>query len=129
METRSAYSKVLDEEKLPIEVLISGDVEEALKTYTSLKEKDKDDPHVNEDNINSMGYRFMGEDKVDIAKDIFEVNMKLYPESSNVYDSYAEACMKLGETALAIEYYQKSIDLDPNNENAKYHIKRMQEGE
>jgi hypothetical protein len=43
----------------------------------------------------------------------------LYPESSNVYDSYAEACMKLGVLDLATTNYKKSLALDPGNTSAE----------
>ena len=47
------------------------------------------------------------------------MNVKLYPKSSNVYDSLGEAYMKNGDKELAIENYKKSLELAPNNENAK----------
>ena len=126
LETRSVYSKISEDTRLPLEMLISGDFEQALKTYKSLMEKDQNDPAVNENNLNSLGYRFLGKGKNKVAKDIFEVNMVLYPESFNVYDSYAEACMELGENDLAIEYYQKSLSLNPKNDNAKNQIEKLE---
>lgn len=126
LETRSVYSKISEDTRLPLEMLISGDFEQALKTYKSLMEKDQNDPAVNENNLNNLGYRFLGKGKNKVAKDIFEVNMVLYPESFNVYDSYAEACMELGENDLAIEYYQKSLSLNPKNDNAKNQIEKLE---
>ncbi|MCG8329206.1 MAG: serine hydrolase [Chitinophagales bacterium] len=126
LETRSTYSKISEDTRLPLEMLISGDLDQALKTYKSLMEKDENDPAVNENNLNNLGYRFLGKGKNKVAKDIFEVNMLLYPESFNVYDSYAEACMELGENDLAIEYYQKSLNLNPKNDNAKNQIEKLE---
>jgi len=48
-----------------------------------------------------------------------------HPESWNVYDSLGEAYMKQGEKELAIENYQKSLELNPNNENGKDMLKKL----
>ncbi|MBT8384587.1 MAG: tetratricopeptide repeat protein, partial [Bacteroidia bacterium] len=123
-ETRSVHSKMKGD--IPLEILIRGDFDQALKTYKTLLEKDENDPAVNECNLNYLGYRFLGKGKNKVAKDIFELNMMLYPESFNVYDSYAEACMKLGKIDLALEYYQKSLDLNPKNDNARNQIEKLE---
>ncbi len=129
LETRSVYSKIVGDKKLPLEILIDGDFDQALEIYKSLMKQDENDPAVNENNLNRLGYRFLGKEKNKVAKDIFEINMILYPESFNVYDSYAEACMKIGKKDLAIENYQKSLRLNPQNENAKNQIEELEKNE
>jgi tetratricopeptide (TPR) repeat protein len=52
----------------------------------------------------------------------FELNVESFPDSSNVYDSLAEAYMTAGKDELAIENYQRSFELDPENENATRNI-------
>ena len=106
-------------EKLPFEYLQSGYFDKAIEGYKQLMMDNPNDSAVNEGNLNVIGYNLLGDGKMELAKDLFKVNMLLYPESSNVYDSYAEACMKLGENELAIENYKKSLVLDPNNSNAE----------
>ena len=61
----------------------------------------------------------MGQEKIKEAIEIFKTNVKLYPESSNVYDSLGEAYMKDGNKELAIKNYEKSLELDPKNDNTK----------
>ena len=39
-----------------------------------------------------------------------------FPKSSNVYDSYGEALMALGNKTEALENYQQSVKLNPGNE-------------
>jgi len=75
--------------------------------------------------LNAVGYEYLQRDKLEVALAVFAFNVKQFPQSSNVYDSFGEALMKAGRTAEAIANYQKSIDLDPMNENAKEMIKRM----
>lgn len=62
------------------------------------------------------------------AIQIFTLNAETFPESANVWDSLAEAHMKAGDTDLAETYYQKSLDLDPNNDNARAMLKKLKEG-
>ncbi len=128
LKTRSVFSKISGVTKLPLEILIDGDFDQALENYKSLQKQDKNDPSVNENNLNQLGYRFLGKDKNKVAKDLFKLNMMLYPESSNVYDSYAEACMKMGENDLAITNYQKSLDLNPKNDHARNQIEKLKKG-
>lgn len=126
MEPRAVYSKLAEDSKLPLLMLMEGDFESALGAYQALMKKEKNDPAVSEDNLNRLGYRFLGKDKNEVARDIFKVNTILYPNSFNVYDSYAEACMKMGQNDLAIENYKKSLSLNPQNQNAKDQLEKLE---
>lgn len=121
------YNKMINGEKLPLEHIVNGDYEEALKKYLSIKAEAPEDPNVSENNLNDLGYRFLNQGQHQLAKDLFMVNIKLYPDSYNVYDSYAEACMEAGENDLAIEYYKKSLELNPENNNATFFIEQLME--
>ena len=58
------------------------------------------------------------------GKDIY---VEVCPESSNAYDSFAEAYMKHGDTKLAIKNYKKSLALNPENENAVKMLKELED--
>ncbi|WP_025665624.1 serine hydrolase [Aquimarina megaterium] len=116
-----------EDERIPFEFLEEGNFEEGLKAYQEIMKTNADDPAVSENNLNRLGYRFMGAENLKLAQDIFKVNMLLYPESFNVYDSYAEACMKIGELDLAIENYKKSYSLNEKNTNALNMIKEIEQ--
>jgi CubicO group peptidase (beta-lactamase class C family) len=76
--------------------------------------------------LNMIGYRvFLQADKADDAIKVFAKNAQEFPASSNVYDSLAEAYAAAGKKDLAIENYQKSLKLDPNNENAKDWLRKL----
>ena len=124
---RAVFTRIADDVKLPVEFLMEGDFDSGWAAFKDRMEADKDDPMVNEGFINRLGYRFMGEDKDQIAKQLFDINMRLYPESFNVYDSYAEACVKLGDNEKAIEFYEKSLELNPENQNAVDQIATIKE--
>jgi CubicO group peptidase (beta-lactamase class C family) len=82
---------------------------------------------ISEKSINSTGYQFLAVKKMPEAIRIFQLNVELHPESSNVYDSLAEAYMDNGDKLLAIQNYQKSLRLDPKNNNATAMLKKLQE--
>ena len=65
--------------------------------------------------INSYGYSLLGQDRVGDAITVFRFNTEAYPESWNVYDSLGEAYMENGDKELAIEFYRKSVELNPDN--------------
>jgi tetratricopeptide (TPR) repeat protein len=61
------------------------------------------------------------------ARKIFELNAEQFPESSNAYDSLAESCMHSEKIDEAIKYYEKSLELNPENTNAKLMIQKLSE--
>jgi hypothetical protein len=74
---------------------------------------------VREGLINGMGYEYlMSFQKPVVAEAIFKANTLLFPESANVFDSYAETLAANGQLKAAAENYQKAVDLAKANENA-----------
>jgi predicted alpha/beta superfamily hydrolase len=52
--------------------------------------------------VNRLGYRLLNSGKVTLAIQVFERNVRSYPESVNVYDSLADGLIAAGDTASAI---------------------------
>lgn len=69
--------------------------------------------------FNIKGYEFLSQKNYDKAIDLFTMNTLVFPKSANAFDSLGEAYMKNGDKTLAIKYYEKSLELNPNNGNAK----------
>jgi tetratricopeptide (TPR) repeat protein len=69
--------------------------------------------------INAFGYELLNSNKNTEALKIFNLNVKLYPKDSNVYDSLGECLLQLNKKEEAIKAYKLSLKLDSNNENAK----------
>lgn len=82
---------------------------------------------IDEPAINNIGYKYLEGQRAAIAVAVFAYNVKCYPGSSNAYDSLGEAWMKIGEKDRAIASYKKSLDLDPDNDNARKMIEKMGE--
>ncbi|MEQ8625619.1 MAG: alpha/beta hydrolase-fold protein [Fulvivirga sp.] len=82
--------------------------------------------------VNQLGYRMLqsGNDKDKAsALEYFILNVENFPISPNSYDSLGEAYEALGDTKKAIENYGKSLELNPDNENAKMRIKKLSKSE
>jgi len=75
--------------------------------------------------LNEFGYELLGKDDVDGAIAMLRLNAEQFPQSGNVWDSLAEAYLKAGRTELATIYYRKSLELDPDNENALAQLKKL----
>jgi len=72
-----------------------------------------------ESQLIATGYLLLGEGKVELATGIFELSVSEHPESWNAYDSLGEAYAVAGEKEPAIWNYEKSLELNPGNDNAR----------
>jgi tetratricopeptide (TPR) repeat protein len=90
------------------------------------KEFNKKDPQYNlsEESINTFGYELITKQQLQDALLIFKLNVELYPQSYNVYDSYGECLLLLGQVKEGIAAYEKSLELNPQNTNAKIVISK-----
>lgn len=120
------YRKLNEDEKTPTEYLLNDEFDNALEAYKLIKFNDSLDPLIEEAYLNRLGYNQLKDKNYKKAIDIFKINVALYPNSSNVYDSYADALFKQGDTLKAIENYKKSLTLDSGNKNAIRQIKRLE---
>ena len=69
--------------------------------------------------VNRMGYWLLGEDRIEDAIHLFELNVELYPEAWNVYDSLGEAQLEAGLRHDALANYRRSLELNPENGHAR----------
>ncbi len=110
-----------------VKTIIEKDEESAIKQYHDFKEKYSDDYDFAETELNNLGYQLLGMKKIKEAIEIFKLNVDVFPESSNVYDSLGEAYLINGDKELAIKNYEKSLELNPDNKNAIEMLKKLQE--
>ncbi len=69
--------------------------------------------------LNRVGYYYLRLNKVDAALEIFRLNIHLFPDEWNVYDSFGEALAIRGEREAAIINYTKALELNPDSKSAK----------
>lgn len=86
-----------------------------------VKEQDRENPDydISERYINALGYYYLNTLKQPKnALKVFKLNIELYPEAWNLYDSYGKCLLHMGDKENGIKSYKKSLELNPNNENA-----------
>jgi predicted alpha/beta superfamily hydrolase len=78
--------------------------------------------------LNGVGYMMLyGEQRVGQAIELLTLNTTVYPDSFNTYDSLGEAFMVNGDVLAAIANYEKSLELNPENENAVEQLAALRE--
>ncbi len=80
---------------------------------------------IDESQLNSLGYTLLRWKKIDDAIEVFKQNTVDFPASANAWDSLAEAFMTKSDQESAIKYYEKSLELNPKNDNAIEHLKKL----
>ena len=99
--------------------------ENSLNAYILIQEKDSLDPVISQSRLNRMGYEYLRANKFSEARELFKINIALYPNKSNVYDSMGDAFKKEKDTLKAIEYYKKSLAINPENRNSLRNLKKL----
>lgn len=90
-------------------------VDAAVEQYHELKIQNIDNIYQSEGDLNALGYRLLKKKRAREAIEIFKLNVEAYPQSSNAYDSLAEAYMTNGDREFAIQNFERSLDLNPGN--------------
>jgi CubicO group peptidase (beta-lactamase class C family) len=109
----------------PIELLRLGQMDDAVEGYRAIRKGNPQDDAVNENRLNNLGYRFLGEKLYEAAIALFALNVEFYPASWNVYDSLGEGYMNRGDRQLAIENYERSLKLNPKNTNGEKILEKL----
>ena len=107
----------------------AGGLEAAVEAYLAYK-ADPAHLYVSTDGpMNRAGYFLLGEGLVEEAIRIFQLNVEAYPDSWNVHDSLGEAYMAAGQTGLAIQSYEKALEINPDNDNAISMLEKLRSEE
>ena len=117
------YEKVADTFNTPRMYLQNKEYDKALQGYLQFRQQDSTQVYIEEAEVNRMGYNFLTDKDYDNAIAVFKMNVALYPESDNVYDSLADAYLRSGDSLQAFNNYQKALELNSGNERAKNFVK------
>lgn len=116
------YPKESSKESISLTIRneLNKSVDKGIELYKKLKKtKPNDYNFSNESELNRLGYEYMNQGKIDDALKIFSLNIAEFPNSANVYDSRGEAHFNKKEYELSKKDYQKVLELEPTNSNAK----------
>jgi tetratricopeptide (TPR) repeat protein len=78
-----------------------------------------------EASTNIAGYQLLEAGKIQEAISILKLNVDMFPQSWNAYDSLGEAYAKAGNTELAVQNYSKSVELNPRNDTGIAALKKL----
>lgn len=120
------YDKPYELPKMPVAIHLAeaGSVEELDKRIAAYWDNESEFDIV-ETEINTLGYQWMRSENLEKARRLFEMNVKAFPKSANVYDSLAESYLEGGNKAKAIELYKKALEIDPRFQNAKNMLEKI----
>ncbi|MGH7572187.1 MAG: c-type cytochrome [Gemmatimonadota bacterium] len=100
-----------------LELVREGRGGEGVAMFRVARESDREHLILPEGGLNRLGYEVLETDpRAAIA--LFELNVETHPEAWNVYDSLGEAYMVAGDRDAAIQNYRRSLELNPENNNA-----------
>lgn len=105
----------------------SSSVEEGILYLKDIKKNKFDSYNFNgfENELNRLTYKFLGEGKSDDALKIIDYAVSEFPNSSNIYDTRGEIYFIKKDYNASKKEYQKTLELNPNNDNAKEMLSKI----
>jgi tetratricopeptide (TPR) repeat protein len=79
--------------------------------------------------LNRIGYNFLTQNNFEMAISVFKVNLELFPDVANCYDSLAEGYMVSGNNEMAIKFYKLAYEKLPHDDSITDEFRqRLKEG-
>jgi len=78
-----------------------------------------------ERSLNEVGGTLLAQGHPDDAIRILSLNAEQNPKSSFAYSSLGNACAAAGKKDLAVQNYEKALELDPRNREAEQKLKEL----
>jgi len=122
---RVEFTRAAEGYELPFERFGQGDVTGACSMLQADPDKYKHLYPTLEAVLNRLGYQYLRGGRTSDALQVFELNVRFFPLSSNVYDSYGEALMVDDQIDSSLANYRRSLELNPENTNAERVIERL----
>jgi tetratricopeptide (TPR) repeat protein len=114
----SIVAKLKENSQLPIN--------ERIALYHKLKEENLElYDFGNETELTLYGYSFLWENNLIDAIAIFELVISEFPNSANAYDSMGEAYLQAKDSIKSLQYYEKSLLMNPDNFYAEDVIQKI----
>ncbi len=99
-------SLVNQERQLREQLYLSSLIEEKGVEFLSAEFDSLGSKHgvTNAATLNAFGYTLINQNHLEEAIEVFKINIRLYPEIANCYDSISEAYLNAGNAEMAIHY-------------------------
>ena len=109
-----------------LELIEAGKYAQVAQLIKSTKKEYANWAFFQEWKANVYGYQLLGKDKIEDAIEVFKLNVLAYPASFNTYDSLGEAYLMAEDWDLAIQNYERSIQLNPLNDNGRKMLEKIE---
>jgi len=121
---RVLYDQPTEAPKAEISRVIAATIAEqgvtaGIEEYKRLRSESPDDYDFAESELNNLGYFLLRDGDVEAAIAVFTLNTEQYPDAFNTFDSLGEAYKEAGQVELAIQNYERSLELNPGNQNGR----------
>jgi cyclase len=126
-ESLSGQAKKSIAEPLTYTIVEKG-IGAAIEQNHALKKDQPDAYNFGENELNMLGYQLLWREMTEAAIEIFKLNTQAYPESANPYDSLGDAYEASGEIELAIEAYEKALEINPDMPSSIEALKKLRVG-
>ena len=123
-ESLSGEAKGSISEPLTYTIMNAG-VQAAIEQYHELKKDQPDAYNFGENELNMLGYQLLWRDMNEAAIEMHKLNIQAYPDAANPHDSLGDTYEASGEVALAIESYEKALEIDPDMPSAIEALERL----
>lgn len=101
-------------------------IQSAIEFYHEVRNHSSSDYNFDESEFGLLGYNLIViENRIDEAVEVFKLNIEVYPKSSSAYFYLGDAYMRMGDKEKAIYNFERSLELNPDNDNAKEVLKQL----
>lgn len=76
--------------------------------------------------LNGWVYALLEQGRAGDAIRVFTDNVGYYPDNAYAYDALGEAQLAAGQRDAAVQSYSRSLELDPENTNAREVLARIE---
>lgn len=97
------------------EVLDEQGVDSVVAHYHTLRDQfyGSDTYNFGEFSLNGLAYQWLRGGRIEEAVAIFQLNVEMFPESANVYDSLGDGLKAAGKPQAALRSYMAAFELNP----------------
>ncbi|MBL7911978.1 MAG: hypothetical protein JNJ41_13045 [Bacteroidia bacterium] len=104
-------------------VMVKNGIPAALSYYQ--KAKDSSNYTNSEREMSYAGYQLLDNGKTKEAVALLKLDIELFKDNYNAYDSYAEALLLAGDKTNAKENFKRSVQLNPGSQNGLNRLKEL----
>ncbi len=109
-----------------VEALKRKGISFALTQLEALIKSDPETFFLSKTSLITFAYYLIETNKIPDALEVMKLEVQLYSDYWNAFDTLAEIYMMMGNEELAIENFKKSLELNPNNISGLNNLKSLQ---